>query len=61
MSRNVREIQKFTRSFLRTLPPDLHGRRRDWERIVAIQADSDAMSMHPRLLPGGSVLIDRPL
>ena len=59
MSMNVREIQKFKRSFLRRLRPDMHGKRRDWERFVAIKADSDVMSMHPRLLPGAIVLIDR--
>jgi hypothetical protein len=59
MSMNVREIQKFKRTFLRRLRADLHGKRRDWERFVAIKADSDAMSMHPRLEPGAIVLIDR--
>jgi len=59
MSMNVREIQKFKRSFLRRLRPDRHGKRRDWERFVAIKATSDAMSMHPRLQPGALVLIDR--
>jgi hypothetical protein len=59
MSMNVREIQKFKRSFLRHLRPDTHGKRRDWERFVAIKVDTDAMSMHPRLQPGAIVLIDR--
>ena len=59
MSMYVREIQKFKRSFLRKLRADLHGKRREWERFVAIKADGDAMSMHPRLLPGATVLIDR--
>ena len=59
MSMNVSEIQKFKRGFLRKLRPDLHGRRRDWERFVAIRAHADAMSMHPRLMPGAVVLIDR--
>jgi peptidase S24-like protein len=59
MSMNVREIQKFKRTFLRRLRPDMHGKRRDWERFVAIKADSDAMSMHPRLQPGAILLIDR--
>ena len=56
---NVREIQKFKRTFLRRLRPDRHAKRRDWERFVAIKADSDAMSMHPRLEPGAIVLLDR--
>lgn len=59
MSMNVREIQKFKRSFLRKLRPEMHGKRSDWERFVAITTDSDAMSMYPRLLPGATVLIDR--
>ncbi len=59
MSMNVREIQKFKRSFLRKLRPEMHGKRGDWERFVAIKTDSDAMSMYPRLLPGATVLIDR--
>lgn len=59
MSMNVREIHKFKRGFLRKLRPDLRGKRRDWERFVAIKADADSMAMHPRLLPGAAVLIDR--
>jgi len=59
MSMNVREIQKFRRTFLRRLRPDPHGKRRDWERFVAIKAEGDAMSMHPRLEPGAIVLLDR--
>jgi transcriptional regulator with XRE-family HTH domain len=59
LSMNVREIQKFQRTFLRRLRPDMRGDRRNWERFVAIRADRDAMSMHPRLEPGALVLIDR--
>ncbi len=59
MSMNVREIQKFKRSFLRKLRAEMHGKRGDWERFVAIKTDSEAMSMYPRLLPGATVLIDR--
>ena len=59
MSMKVRDMQKFKRGFLRKLRPDVHGKRSGWERFVAIRADSDAMSMHPRLLPGAVVLIDR--
>src|SRR5215471_16603677 len=59
MSMNVREIQKFKRTFLRRLRPDMHGNRRNWERFVAIKAARDAMSMRPRLEPGALVLIDR--
>jgi Peptidase S24-like len=60
MSMNVREIYKFKRSFLRKLRSDMHGKRGDWERFVAIKIDAnDGMSMYPRLLPGATVLIDR--
>src|SRR5579859_5886403 len=59
MSMKVREIQKFRRGFLRKLRPDLHGKRADWERFVAIKIGADGMSMYPRLLPGATVLIDR--
>jgi hypothetical protein len=58
-STNVREMQKFKRGFLRKLRSDLQGKRRDWERFVAVRADADAISMYPRLLPGATVLIDR--
>jgi phage repressor protein C with HTH and peptisase S24 domain len=38
----------------------MEGGRRDWERFVIIKADGrEGMSMHPRLLPGATVLIDR--
>ncbi|HZQ17180.1 MAG TPA: S24 family peptidase [Terriglobales bacterium] len=60
MSMNVREIYKIKRSFLRKLRSDMHGRRSDWERFVAIKIEAtDGMSMYPRLLPGATVLIDR--
>lgn len=59
MSMKVREIQKFKRGFLRKLRPDMHGKRADWERFVAIKIGGDGMSMYPRLLPGATVLIDR--
>jgi transcriptional regulator with XRE-family HTH domain len=59
MSMNVREIQKFKRNFLRKLRPELDEKRRNWERFVVIKADSDALSMYPRLLPSATVLLDR--
>jgi len=59
MNRNVREIQKFQRTFLRRLRPDMHGNRHHWERFVAIKAAREELSMHPRLQPGALVLIDR--
>jgi hypothetical protein len=59
MSMKVREIQKFKRGFLRKLRPDMHGKRAEWERFVAIKITGDGMSMYPRLLPGATALIDR--
>jgi hypothetical protein len=59
MSMRVREIQKFRRGFLRKLRPDMHGKRAEWERFVAIKIAGDGMGMYPRLLPGATVLIDR--
>ncbi len=60
ISMKVREIQKFKRNFLRKLRPEIHGRRRDWERFVAVKIEAgDGMSMYPRLLPGATVLLDR--
>jgi hypothetical protein len=59
MSMKVRDIEKYKRSFLRKLRAEVHGKRREWERFVAIRADADVISMYPRVLPGATVLIDR--
>ncbi len=60
MSMHVREICKFKRSFLRKLRPEMHGKRSDWERFIAMKIDATAgTSMYPRLSPGATVLVDR--
>jgi peptidase S24-like protein len=60
MRMKVRDILKFKKSFLRKLRPDMEGDREHWERFVVIRADGrEGMSMHPRLLPGATILIDR--
>jgi hypothetical protein len=60
MNRNVREIVKFKRGFLRKLRPEMEGNRSGWERFVLIRADGrEGMSMYPRLMPGATVLVDR--
>lgn len=59
MSMNVREIQKFKRSFLRKLRAEMAENRREWERFVAMKVDGDSLAMYPRMLPGATVLIDR--
>jgi hypothetical protein len=57
---NVREILKFKKSFLRRLKADMESPRDRWHRFVLIKVDAhDGMSMHPRLLPGAALLIDR--
>jgi Peptidase S24-like len=59
-SMQVREILKFKKSFLRKLKPESEGRRENWERFVLIKADAkEGMSMHPRLAPGATLLLDR--
>jgi hypothetical protein len=60
MSMHVKDMQKFKKSFLRKLRPEMEGDRDGWERFVIIRADSrEGMSMYPRLLPGAQVLVDR--
>src|SRR5215469_1750136 len=60
MSMQVKEIQKFKRNILRKVRAEMHGRRNDWERFVAVKVDvTEGMNMYPRLLPGATVLIDR--
>lgn len=59
-SMDVKEILKFKKTFLRKLKPATEGHRENWERFVLIKADArEGMSMHPRLLPGATVLLDR--
>ncbi|MGH9528870.1 MAG: S24 family peptidase [Terriglobales bacterium] len=60
MSRHVKDMLKFKKSFLQTLRPQMEGPRGDWERFVLVRANArEGMSMYPRLLPGATVLIDR--
>jgi len=60
MSKNVREILKFKKTFLHKLRPEMEGDRDKWERFVVVKADGrEGMSMYPRLLPGATILIDR--
>jgi hypothetical protein len=56
----VVEILKFKKSFLRKLKPEPDGDRSAWHRFVLIKLDSrEALAMHPRLVPGATLLIDR--
>jgi hypothetical protein len=57
---DVKEILKFKKSFLRKLKPETEGDRSGWQRFVLIKASAgEAAAMHPRLLPGAMVLLDR--
>lgn len=59
-SRQVKEVHKFRRTFLRKLRPGRIRRGEGWDRFVLIRVDArDGMSMYPRLLPGATILIDR--
>jgi hypothetical protein len=59
-SMNVKEILKFKKSFLKRLKAEPQGDRERWERFVIIKVDGrEGMSMHPRLQPGATLLIDR--
>ncbi len=59
-SKDVKDILKFKKVFLKRLRADPASPRSDWRRFVLIKVDTrDGMSMYPRLLPGSVVLIDR--
>jgi hypothetical protein len=59
-SMQVKEILKFKKTFLRKLRAETKGDRSSWQRFVLIKVDAkEAMSMHPRLAPGATLLIDR--
>ncbi len=58
MKRNVKEILKFRKSFLRKFRPEIQGDRESWERFVVIKTDGrEGMSMYPRLIAGATVLL----
>jgi SOS-response transcriptional repressor LexA len=60
LSRNVKDIAKFKKSFLRKLRPEMGSPRKNWRRFIAIQVDGrEGMSMYPRLQPGAIILLDR--
>jgi len=59
-SKDVKDVLKFKKGFLRRLRSDPEGGRSRWERFVVLKADArEGMSMYPRLLPGATVLVDR--
>jgi hypothetical protein len=60
VSMNVKEILKFKKTFLKKLRAEMEGHREQWERFVLIKVDGEeSMSMHPRLMPGATLLLDR--
>ena len=60
VSMHVKEIFKVKKSFLHRIRPDPEGDRPDWQRFVLVKLDvREALAMHPRLLPGATLLIDR--
>jgi hypothetical protein len=60
MSKHVKDILKFKKSFLRDLRPQMEGARDSWERFLLIRVGArEGMSMYPRLLPGATILVDR--
>jgi len=59
-SKDVKDVLKFKKSFLRRLRTEMEGGRANWQRFVVLKADArEGMSMYPRLLPGATILVDR--
>src|SRR3974377_548264 len=60
LSMHVRELLKFKRSSLHRLRRATARERAGWTRFVAIKGDArEALTMHPRLLAGPTVVIAR--
>jgi len=56
----VKEILKFRKTFLDRLRAEPKSGRSAWQRFVVIQLDVEqAAAMHPRLMPGTMLLLDR--
>lgn len=59
-SKDVKDILKFKKGFLKRLRPEMQTAREDWHRFVLVRVDNhDGASMYPRLTTGATVLIDR--
>jgi len=57
---HVKDILKFKKTFPHKLKAESDGDRSGWHRFVLIKLDPrEATSMHPRLMPGATLLIDR--
>jgi hypothetical protein len=60
LNMHVKEMLKIKKSFLKRLRQEVEGEQRNWERFVILKADmQEGMSMHPRIVPGATLLIDR--
>jgi transcriptional regulator with XRE-family HTH domain len=59
-AREVADVLKFKRAFLRRVKERTIGARGTWKRFVLIKADAEnALAMYPRIVPGATLLIDR--
>jgi transcriptional regulator with XRE-family HTH domain len=59
-AREVTDVLKFKRAFLRRVRDRAVGARGNWKRFVLIKADAEnALAMYPRIVPGATLLIDR--
>ena len=59
-AREIDDVLKFKRAFLRRVRPRPIGVRGDWKRFVIIKADAEnSLAMYPRIVPGATLLIDR--
>lgn len=59
-AREIIDVLKFKRAFLRRVRARDAEARSAWRRFVIIKANADnALAMYPRILPGATLLIDR--
>jgi transcriptional regulator with XRE-family HTH domain len=59
-ARDIEDVLKFKRAFLRRVKAKVSGSHAEWKRFVIVKADAEnALAMYPRILPGATLLIDR--
>jgi transcriptional regulator with XRE-family HTH domain len=59
-AREISDVLKFKRAFLRRVKDRTVGARGNWKRFVLIKADAEnALAMYPRIVPGATLLMDR--
>lgn len=60
MSKHVKRMLKFRKSFLKRLKTEMEDNRSAWERFVIVKAAAhEGMSMYSRITPGATLLPDR--